>query len=237
MLTFHKASALEKYKVLLSADKQTYNYIIRNATWSVYIVNEFQIPKEWLAEQKERLPALDYRFLYFALAALKEYKYNPKIYQGEFTFKRDKKIIQIESHGHDEIFFSNVLDRNNPPAVTFEKLLDFTPYITSGLITKVVEDFPMWNPFSDSYNAQRGGIPGSTKPALLLWVIYAFLADGYHVMLNDPEGTKIPNYYVRSCLQCPSEATHVCGVCKVAQYCSVECQQEAWDNGHKNKCK
>jgi hypothetical protein len=43
-------------------------------------------------------------------------------------------------------------------------------------------------------------------------------------------------YPTNKCVACGSACVRICGQCKIAYYCSVQCQKRHWVNGHRETC-
>ena len=59
----------------------------------------------------------------------------------------------------------------------------------------------------------------------------------YHSPINaDHDGDDIPIVRSKVCLVCLKPADKRCSKCKIALYCSIDCQRRDWNAGHKGIC-
>jgi hypothetical protein len=258
MLVFQKAPAVEKFKMLLSANKETYRYIMRNAAWATYIRDEFHVPDGDIQFDRNHaifnysLPnGINFKWLYWAVAAYTSQRSNGTrtylMYDKTASEFRNAlpqnnggfKVIISETDGAELSVHVKVLDTALNRRI-MQKLDDTVDITLAGsmpvtdLGVKHVEVFrPQGHLKVHSYRVE---------PIYRLsevWILYMFLSAGYSVRLDDPETYARDNYYVRSdivCAQCFMPADQMCGKCMATRYCSVECQQKHWDNGHSDIC-
>lgn len=139
-----------------------------------------------------------------------------------------------ETNAHNGYYLSWALPNNNAD-----------PKITVFILATLVlgNDRPVYAfPVRVTKDGVSYGTPSKNEPG-----VGSFIRSGrrvtpdgrilYHlgrngvVMIKNLFPDNIANIsLVSSCLNCMTKATHVCGNCKVAAYCSQECQLEDWNS-------
>lgn len=229
---FHSMSALNKFKWLLTANKESYQYITKNAYWGLYIENEFKMSHDWIKEQSRRFPNLNLRWLYFAFTVV-EKSTNGTWLSVDAKPKYDSEmhpivlnIIMVDYSNRKDFanarFNVRILRKDYSRGPLKFSLDEIKKYITDYKDEEIRDDY----------------IDFMCKTNHIVWIIYAIYAMGYNFELFDLDGQDRKSYFVRDsiCAECLSEAKYKCGTCETIQYCSAVCQKSGWINGHKNEC-
>lgn len=181
MRIFNEASALNKFKMLLAADKDMYRHLSENAPWKQYVEREFDID----------IPPhinINFRWLYWALVVTN----SQSLWRVNIIYFKKQSITKLANFSlwirGDNGFTITIFENNKREFMNkfYGSIEPFVRIISESL-----------TPEGHELNITVEKMPGRQST---VWMIYAFLSIGYNVELKEPENvlSEKAKYYVRS---------------------------------------